>query len=172
MVNAGRLHKNLNRYLRFLGPGVVRWLTKFWMPIGKRVAIIGGDIQGCELAEFLVKRGRKVTIVDTAETLGELVPVVNRVSLLPWLAQKGVAMMTGVKYEEITDKGLTVTTKEGEKQTIEADTIVPAIPLIPDTELLKTLKGKVPEIYSAGDCRQPHLIIDAIADGWRIAHTI
>ena len=41
------------------------------MPIGKKVVIIGGGIQGCELAEFLVKRNRKVTIVDSAETLGE-----------------------------------------------------------------------------------------------------
>ena len=33
------------------------------MPIGKRVVIVGGAIQGCEPAEFLIKRGRKVTIV-------------------------------------------------------------------------------------------------------------
>ena len=34
------------------------------------MVIIGGGKQGCELAEFLVKRGRKVTIVDTADVLG------------------------------------------------------------------------------------------------------
>ena len=81
-------------------------------------------------------------------------------------------MMTGVKYEEITDKGLTIITKEGKRQTIEADTIVPAMPLTPNTELLKTLEGKVPEIYAIGDCREPRLIIDAIADGSRIARAI
>ena len=40
------------------------------MPVGKKVVIIGGGIQGCELAEFLVKRNRKVTIVDSADALG------------------------------------------------------------------------------------------------------
>ena len=55
------------------------------------------------------------------------------------------------------------------KQTIEADTIVPAMPLAPNTELLKTLKGKVPEIYSIGDCREPHLIVEAIAEGASVA---
>ena len=81
-------------------------------------------------------------------------------------------MITGVQYEAVTDKGLTITTGEGNRMTIEADTIVPAMPLSADTGLLKTLGGKVPEIYPIGDCRNPHLIIDAIADGTRVAHAI
>ena len=32
------------------------------MPMGKNVVVIGGAIQGCELAEFLAKRGRKVSL--------------------------------------------------------------------------------------------------------------
>ena len=76
--------------------------------------------------------------------------------------------MTGVKYVEITDKGLTIVTKEGERQTIEADTILPAVPFSPNTELFKAMEGKVPEIYAIGDCSEPRLIIDAIADGYRI----
>ena len=142
------------------------------MPVGGKVVIIGGAIQGCELAEFLVKRGRKVTIVDTAEELGDGLPIQHKFSLTRWLAKKGAVMMTGVRYEEITEKGLTITTKEGKRQTIEADTIVTALPLTPNTELLRSLEGKVPEIYTIGDCRQPRLIVDAIADGWRISHTI
>ena len=81
-------------------------------------------------------------------------------------------MMLAVKYEEITDKGLTITTKGGKKQTIEADTIVTAMPLLPNTELLKSLDGIVPEVYAIGDCREPHLIVDAIAEGSRIARAI
>jgi 2,4-dienoyl-CoA reductase (NADPH2) len=88
------------------------------------------------------------------------------------LDQKGVAMLPGVKYEEITDKGLTITTKEGKRQTLEADTIVTALPLLPNTELLKEVDGLVPEVYAIGDCREPHLIVDAIADGSRIARAI
>jgi 2,4-dienoyl-CoA reductase (NADPH2) len=172
VVNGTQLHHSLRNYLRFLGPRVLRWLTKLWMPLGKRVVIIGGDIQGCELAEFLVKRGRKVTIVATAEEMGEGLVDNTKTRLLWWLSERGVSMMTGVRYEEITDKGLTVITKEGKRQTIAADTIVPAIPLNPNNELLKSLEGKVPEIHAIGDCMEPGLIIDAIADGSRIAHTI
>jgi 2,4-dienoyl-CoA reductase (NADPH2) len=172
VVSSADLHRSLKIYLRFLGPRVLRWLTKFWMPLGKNVVIIGGAIQACELAEFLVKRGRNVTIVDTTEALGEGLVPERKKRLLWWFRKKGVPMMTEVKYEEITDKGLTIITKEGKRQTIAADTIVPALPLTPNTELLKSLEGKVYEIYAIGDGKEPRLIPDAIADGWQIAQTI
>jgi 2,4-dienoyl-CoA reductase (NADPH2) len=143
------------------------------MPFGKRVVIMGGGIHGCQVAEFLVKRGRKVTIVDTAKEIGNgLLETLVKPHLLMWLAERGVTMMTGVKYEKITDKGLTITTKEGKKQTIEADTIVAAMPLLPGTEFFKKLNGCAPEIYAIGDCKEPNMIIDAIADGSRIARAI
>ena len=53
----------LKNYLRFFNPKFLRAMTKIWMPLGKRVVIIGGAIQGGELAEYLTKRGRKVTII-------------------------------------------------------------------------------------------------------------
>lgn len=173
VVTSRDLHRKLKSYLRFVGPRFLRWLTNIWMPLGKRVVIMGGNIQGCQVAEFLVKRGRKVTIVDTAKEIGDgLVETFVKSFLLMWLAEKGVTMMTEVKYEGITDKGLTITIKEGKKQTIEADTIVTAMPLQPNNELLKSLESSVPEVYAIGDCREPHLIIDAIADGSRIARAI
>jgi 2,4-dienoyl-CoA reductase (NADPH2) len=172
VVSSADLHNTLSVYLRFLGPRVLRWLTRFWMPLGKRVVIIGGAIQSCQLAEFLVKRGRKVTIVDTAEELGEGLIPERKNRLFLWFRKKGVTSMSGVKLGEITDKGLTITTKEGERLTIEADSILPAMPLAPNTELLKSLEGKVPEIYPIGDCKEPGLIPDAIAAGWQVANKI
>jgi 2,4-dienoyl-CoA reductase (NADPH2) len=168
-----KLHRQLKIFLKLFGPGILRWLTKFWMPVGKKVVIIGGAMQGLELAEFLIKRGRKVTIVDTAEQLGELMPIRNRIKTLKWLPKKGAKMYAGVKeYIEITKKGLEIITKDGQRQTLEADTIVTALPLKPDTRLIKALEGKVPEVYAIGDCREPRLIINAIAEGNRVAQSI
>jgi 2,4-dienoyl-CoA reductase (NADPH2) len=166
------LHRKLKTYLKFFGPRLLSWLTKIWMPLGKRVVIMGGGIHGCQTAGFLVKRGRKVTIVETGKEIGDgLLEVLVKPHLLMWLADKGVTMMAKVKYDKITDKGLTIATK-GKKQTIEADTIVTALPLKPNTELLKSLKDGVSEVYAIGDCKEPHLIIDAIAEGSHIARNI
>jgi len=44
--------------------------------------------------------------------------------------------------------------------------------LRPDTDFLKSLEGSAPEIYAIGDCRDPNLIIDAVADGMKTALNI
>jgi 2,4-dienoyl-CoA reductase (NADPH2) len=172
VVKAADLNRRLKFFLRFFSPRLLIWATKLWMPIGKNVVIIGGGIHGLQTAVFLVKRGRKVTVVETAEKMGKMVIENHKVRLFGWLAQKGVTLYPGVRYEEITDKGLTITTKEGERKTLAADTIVPALPMVPDTGLIKSLKGIAPEIYQIGDCEDPALIIDAIGDGSRIGRAI
>lgn len=172
VISSTDLHNSLSIYLRFLGPRFLRWLTRFWMPLGKRVVIIGGAIQGCQLAEFLVKRGREVTIVDSVEELGDGLTPERKTRLFVWFRKKGVTLMSGVNLEEITAKGLTITTKEGGKQTIAADNIIPAMPLAPNTEFLKSLEGKAPEIYPIGDCREPGIIPDATASGWQVGNKI
>jgi pyruvate/2-oxoglutarate dehydrogenase complex dihydrolipoamide dehydrogenase (E3) component len=95
-----------------------------------------------------------------------------KLQLFWWFRKKGVTMMPGVKPLAITAKGLTVLTKQGYKQTIEADSIVTALPLAPNKELLCAFEGKVAEIYAVGDCGSPGLIVDAIGDGWSISNSI
>jgi 2,4-dienoyl-CoA reductase (NADPH2) len=172
VVGSARLHKLLQFYLRFLGPKTLQWLTRLWMPIGKRVVIIGGAIHGCELAEFLVKRGREVTIVHTDTELGSGIPVEDQLRLFPWFDKRGVARFTGVKYEEVTGKGLVITTKEGEKKTLAADTMVVTLPYLPNAGIARNLEGKAPEVYNIGSSAEPGLIVNAIFDGARIGRII
>ena len=70
------------------------------------------------------------------------------------------------------DGGLNIITKEGERRTIETDTVLLATPPIPSTELFETLKGKVHEVYLIGDSKEPRGILDAISDGFTISRTI
>lgn len=174
VLSNAQLHRRLKTYLRFFGPRFLRWLTNFWMPIGKKVVIIGGAIQGSELAEFLVKRGRKVTIVYTGSEFAEGMTLDDRLRLFPWFDEKGVVRYGGVKYEEVTDKGLVITTKEGQRMTIEADTVMPSLFMKQNLDMAEKLKGKVPEVYTVGSCAKPEpdLMVDAIAAGARVAHQI
>lgn len=166
VVSNKALHKQLKFFLKFFGVQTLRQLTNIWMPVGKRVVIIGGAIQGAELAEFLVKRGRKVTIVEKSKSIGDGLER-KQPFLVEWLAEKGVTMLTEVRsYDEITDKGLVITTKDSKKITIEANTIVPALPFVADTELIKSLKGKVSEVYAIGDCYDPRRIVHAVNMGY------
>jgi 2,4-dienoyl-CoA reductase (NADPH2) len=172
VLRSDQLHGKLKLALRFFGPKAIEQLTKWWMPIGKRVVIIGGALAGCQLAEFLVKRDRKVAIVDAAKKLGEGLLANDPTRLFNWFQQKGVMVIAEVKYEEITDQGLGIITREGERKTLEADTIITSLPLRPTVDFLKSLEGKVSEVYQIGDCRESGFIHSAIADGSRIARMI
>jgi len=172
VISSAKLLKQLRFFIRFLGTKALQKLTKIWMPIGKRVVIVGGAIHGCETAEFLIKRGRQVTIVHDGKALGEGIPVEDQMRFFPWLDKKGIVRYTEARCEEVTEKGLVITTKEGEKKILEADTVLVTLPYRPNTDIAKSLARKAPEIYVIGSCGEPGLIVNAIADGAKIGHRI
>jgi 2,4-dienoyl-CoA reductase (NADPH2) len=98
----------------------------------------------------------------------------DQLRLFPWFDKKGVVRYAGAKYEEVTEKGLVITTKEGKKITIEADTVMPSTLLKQNTGLAEKLRGKVAEVYTIGSCSKPEpdLMVDATAAGAAIAHQI
>lgn len=44
--------------------------------------------------------------------------------------------------------------------------------LEPGDEVYKSLVGKASEVYAIGDCREPHLIVDAVANAWNLCNKI
>jgi pyruvate/2-oxoglutarate dehydrogenase complex dihydrolipoamide dehydrogenase (E3) component len=120
----------------------------------------------------LTKRGRKVTIVDTEKELGKWMYPERKARLFYWFRKKGVKLIGGVKLEEVTPEGLHIIIKDDDVRLLEADKILPAIPLSPNLELMDKLKGKVPEIYTVGDCVNPGIIPDATAAGWEAGNKI
>jgi len=58
------------------------------MPIGKHVVVSAGTIHGCELAEFLIKRGRKVTIVHNGTEIGEGMTGDDKFQFLRWILKR------------------------------------------------------------------------------------
>jgi NADH dehydrogenase FAD-containing subunit len=172
VVDSGELRRTLQRTLALMGWKKVRQATSMWMPVGKRVVILGGRFDGCQLAEFLVKRGRAVTLAETGEAVGDGLVEHMKAVLLPWLERKGAVMLPQVVCEEITDAGVTLTTAGGERRSLEADTVIAMAPLAADADLAARLEGMVEEIHSIGSCREPGLIVDAIADGARVGHAI
>jgi len=137
--------------------------------VGKRVVVMGGELVGCETAEFLAEKGKKVTVTRRGSEMVLKVGAVLRPFFLGRLLEKGVTLLTDIRYNEVTPQGLVVTTKDDKRKVIEADTIVLAVGSIPDRELYQEIKGNVPETYLAGDCVEPRKIRDAIGDGYRIA---
>ena len=139
---------------------------------GPRVVIIGGGLVGCETGEFLVEKGKTVTIIEMLNEIAVGVGISFKIGLINRLAAGGVTMLTGAKCREINEKYVLVTTNEGKEQTITADSMVLAVGAQPDIKLLKDIKDLAPEIHLIGDCVKPRRIINAIGEGHRIGLSI
>jgi 2,4-dienoyl-CoA reductase (NADPH2) len=173
VVTSKHLYEESKLAMRLAGPKRLEKITKMWMPVGKTVVIVGGGIQGCEAAEFLVKRDRKVVaITEPGDRLGEGIPLLQWELLHPWLTRKGVPLLSNVKYQEINDKGLVITDRDGATRTLEAETVMVTLPLRPNSNLFEALSGKVPELYSIGDCKAPGVIINAMGSAFEVARNV
>ncbi len=156
-----------------LGLAAIRWLLRFWTPFGQRVVVVGKGLAGIEMAYFLVKLGKQVTIVDTRQELPydePPMPMLRR-HLEEKLAKSNVPMITAAKYEQMTEQGLIITNKEGQTQNIEGDSIVFTGYYRPDTALSQTLPDRY-KVHLIGDCAGPSGFLEAIHSGFRIGCAI
>lgn len=139
---------------------------------GRTIVVIGGGMVGCETADFLASKGKMVTIVEILEACATDVPLFINRFLLRRLRDSGVRMLTGVKPEEITEKGVRIVDKQEKGIFLEADSIVVATGASPNNELYRALQGKVAKLYGIGDCVRPRRIIDAIDEGASVGRQI
>jgi pyruvate/2-oxoglutarate dehydrogenase complex dihydrolipoamide dehydrogenase (E3) component len=138
---------------------------------GQRVVVIGGGMVGCEAAELLAQKGKKVTILEMLDEIGSDIGVSNKRTVLHRLQNAGIEMATRTKAQEITKRGVRATQNKSPR-VFEADTVVLAVGFTPNTSLAQKLEGKVSALYSIGDCAEPRKIVDAIDDGARVGREV
>ncbi len=141
-------------------------LTGKYEVTGNNVVIVGGELVACEVAQYLTDKGKKVTMVRRGPEIAQKVGTSLKPFVLANLKSCGVEALTGITYNEATEKGLVVTTKEGEKKLLPADIIVIAAGAEPDQVLYQELKDKLPVVKIVGDCVSPRNIPEAVADGY------
>jgi NADPH-dependent 2,4-dienoyl-CoA reductase/sulfur reductase-like enzyme len=140
--------------------------------VGDRVIVLGGELVGCETAEMLAEKGKKVTVTRRSAEMAVGLSPMNRASLLGRLQVAGVTMMPGVIYNEITSEGLKVIDKEGKMQLLPADTIVLAAGYQPNTRLFDLLNDMSGKIHLIGDCQKPRSLLEAMIEGHGIGRTM
>jgi len=167
VITTENLKKSAAPYLHLLGSKLMSALTKVYLPVKDSVAIIGGDLAGLEAAEFFIKRGRKVTIMETGPQPGAGMPLVWLVRLMPWLAAKNVAMHVGVKIDRITGEGVEITDADGKTVKITAETVM-VMPSYERNDQLDSQFGKLklkPIVVGDALGGAPRYIQGAILDG-------
>jgi 2,4-dienoyl-CoA reductase (NADPH2) len=149
-----------------------RALTRRWMPIGRRVAIVGGGLVGVELADFLSERGREVSVLEEGGALAVEMALPRRWRALHELRERGVALRTGVRVLEIGDEGVICADRDGARSAFRADTVILASGAAENRSLAAELVGLGAEIHLLGDCRGVSYLEGAMSDAARIARAI
>jgi pyruvate/2-oxoglutarate dehydrogenase complex dihydrolipoamide dehydrogenase (E3) component len=135
---------------------------------GKKVAVVGGELIGCELAEFISDKGSGVLLVEPTGALCQ-----DAGTRVKWLLMERIEKDPKIdkrlktNMEKINDTSIVVQ-KEGETEEIEGvDMVVLALGKISNNELGDELKreSKVSEIYAIGDCVLPRKMTEAIYEG-------
>ena len=130
---------------------LVRKATHGWMPLGQNIVIIGGELVGIELAEFLHERGRMVTIVDETPRFGKGLTLVRRMRILAELQEHGVAMKPRAANIRVEAGAVCFDDAEGSAQRIPADHVIVAKGAEGDTSLGDALRAAGHRVYIIGD---------------------
>lgn len=139
---------------------------------GKNVVVIGGGSIGCETAELLAKQGKKVAIIEMLDTLAGNTGKTAQTILLGHLKGNKVNMLTSCRVERISSDKVYYTDKNGNSNSVDADSVVLAVGNKPNTVLYDSLKNEIKEIYNIGDSNGGGIIPNAVYDGYTVGNKI
>lgn len=137
---------------------------------GKRVAVVGGGMVGCEVADYLAEKGKGVIVLEMlADVATDMDP---RWKYLFFKRNEGkIQFLKNIKVVEILEDGLIYMNRKWEKTKLDVESIVFAVGAT-RSKSLDNLQGKVPELYRVGDCANPRKLFEAIHDASRVAREI
>jgi 2,4-dienoyl-CoA reductase-like NADH-dependent reductase (Old Yellow Enzyme family)/NADPH-dependent 2,4-dienoyl-CoA reductase/sulfur reductase-like enzyme len=165
VVTAGRSLGLLNSADR------IRSLSKTWMPVGKRVVVIGGGLVGLELAEFLAERGRLVTVLEEGPHMGLPMAMPRRWTAVNKATKHGVVLVRDAVVVSI-DK-VSVRYRNGDDEfEVRGDTVVVASQVEPDTSLADSLKDLGVRVQVVGDAMTVGYIEGAMHTAHEVAREL
>ena len=118
LLKLGKLFGILGR------PDWMRELSKIWMPMGRRIVMIGGGLVAIELAEFLAERGRQVTILEEGKVFGAGLMLVRRWRNIADCRKLGVEMLAEATLVRIDADSLVYRNAHGQERRIAADQVI------------------------------------------------
>lgn len=138
------------------------------------IVVVGGSYVGCEVAFWLKKLGKEVTIIEKLPKMMSDSPShsPNDIMLLDMLNYLGVKWKTDTTLLRVTDKGIDVSIDDEVVESMKCDSVVLAVGYRPNNILAESLGNKGYETYRIGDCKKPRMILNAIWEAYKIANSI
>jgi len=149
----------------------IRKLSKFWMPIGKNVVVIGGGLVGIEVSHFLAERNRTVTVIESGPVMATEMAHPRRWRALHQISLSGVKLHNNAEVIEI--KGNTVVfKKDGNEFEVSADSVILAEGIKTNQTMFEQFAESGIETHIIGDAESIGYIQGAINSGNRVGHLL
>lgn len=153
-------------------PLAVSLASKVWLPLAKRIVIIGGELVGLELAEFLAERGRHVTVIDEAAKSGAGLYIVRRLRILSELEELGVVIINNAAEIAIEDQAISYRNHRGQQRRLDADQVIVAKGATSNLALAEEIRASGFSTHTIGDCNGVTYIEGAMASAAELAVTL
>ena len=117
--------------------------------VGEKVAIIGGNIDGCEVAYMLANTGKKPVIIESKNDLiaQKGICLANSSYLRDWFKFNKVPVYLESTLKEVNDDGIIIDVKDRGLIKIKCDSVVSSVGFKP-----KPLVKKGKRVQLVGDC--------------------
>jgi len=136
--------------------------------LGRKIAIIGGGMVGCETALHLTHSGKEVVLVEMEDMLAPDGIFTERTHTLDYMDKEPLlTYQISTKCTEILDNGIKVIGGNGEEQFIEADSVVLSVGMIVKEEERNSFRGTAYDVISVGDCLEVGTVYSAVQTGFR-----
>jgi len=134
---------------------------------GKKVAVVGGGLVGCEVAAFCAEKSDKVYIIEILEDIlvNESPGINDEQALRNILLERKVKIYGNSEVVEIKNKEIIFKNKEKLKK-LEIDTVIMSEGYISNNDLYKEI-GEKEKVVVIGDAVTPANVIHAIHQGFR-----
>lgn len=153
-------------------PAWMRELSRVWLPMGRRVAMIGGGLVAIELAEFLAVRGRHVTILEEGKVFGAGLMLVRRWRNIADCKRLGVDMLAEATLLRIEPGSLVYRNAYGQERRIAADQVIITSGATENPEPVERLRRAGVPVHAIGDCAGVAYIDGAIRQGFDLAMSL
>ena len=154
--------------------------------LGEKVVIAGGCFMNLEVAQSLLRAGKKVTVVSRrgggmmgVMEIGDDNSSPQQQRLMILNAQKGIKYKLAKDVASVTETGVTLRDlKTKAEETIECDSLLICRGYTGRPKIYDELLKEMSEVYLIGDskmkirCNDKRNIGDAILEGWQIANRI
>jgi 2,4-dienoyl-CoA reductase-like NADH-dependent reductase (Old Yellow Enzyme family) len=153
------------------GMARVRSLSRWWLPLGRRVVVLGGGLVGLELAEFLAERHRSVTVLEPGPAAGLPMAAPRRWTAVRTAASHGVDIVREATVVEIAVDEVVYDVGDSRRR-VPADAVVIADEVRAGAPLADMLQARGVEVHVIGDAGEVGYIEGAIHSAWRVARAI